>query len=88
MRYFDIEALSVETAGQSSVGSLIHLAGIKDGREFRDAVLAQRDLIVGTSGDKPAGSMLNESTNTAGASAELLTEIRDTLKRIEKHLER
>lgn len=54
MRYFDIEALSVETAGQSSAGSLVQLAGIKDGRKFRDAVLAQRDRVVGSMAEEPA----------------------------------
>lgn len=82
MRHFDIEALSVETAGQSSIGSLIHLSGIKQGREFRDAVLNQRDLVVGSfeqTNEMPAQSELGDA-----ATVELLTEIRDSLLRIEK----
>ena len=83
MRYFKIEALSVETAGQSSDGSLIRLAGIKEGRKFRDAVLNQRDAVVGS---------VEEDTKTSykvsefdGANTEkLLAEIRDTLLRMEK----
>jgi len=43
MRALDIEAVSVETAGQSSEGSSVSLTGIVDGRAFRDAVLRQRD---------------------------------------------
>ena len=82
MRYFQIEALSVETAGQSSAGSLVQLAGIKDGRKFRDAVLTQRDLVVG-SGDA-AKTAAVASTGDGTESIELLTEIRDTLLRIEK----
>jgi putative membrane protein len=82
MRYFDIEALSVETAGQSSEGSLVKLAGIKNGRAFRDAVLEQRDKVVGS---------FEESTSTspaligpdAATTNQLLEEISETLKRIE-----
>lgn len=82
MRYFDIEALSVETAGQSSSSSLVQLAGIKEGRKFRDAVLQQRDTVVGSSEEKMAVS--NSSPTTGNKHMELLTEIRDTLMRIEK----
>ena len=81
MRYLDIEALSVETAGQSSDGALVHLAGIKDGRKFRDAVLAQRDVVVGSSEVRPPTS---PDIAVAGPEViQLLTEIRDTLKSIE-----
>ena len=81
MRFFDIEALSVETAGQSSMSALVQLAGIKDGRKFRDAVLRQRDLVVGSSE--------GQKTAKAPAAADndqirLLKEIRDTLVRIEQ----
>ncbi len=80
MRYFDIEALSVETAGQSAVGSLISLAGIKNGRKFRDAVLEQRDRVVG-SFESP---QVNATPSEKGSEMiGLLEEIRDTLKRIE-----
>ncbi len=88
MRLFNIEALSVETAGQSSQGSLVQLAGIKDGRKFRDAVLKQRDLVVGSAEDRsgatagPRESNLNSDRNT-----ELLEGIRDTLLRIETKLD-
>ena len=87
MRYFEIEALSVETAGQSAAGSLVHLAGIKNGREFRDAILKQRDLVVGSS---EATSMPMTPLGDQGVvtgTTELLGEIRDSLVRIEKHLE-
>jgi putative membrane protein len=78
MRYFEIESLSVETAGQSSDGSLVHLAGIKNGRKFRDAVLKQRDLVVGSVEDDVASG-----SGASGNTEQLLTEIRDTLIRIE-----
>jgi putative membrane protein len=82
MRYFDIEALSVETAGQSSEGSLVKLAGIKNGRAFRDAVLEQRDKVVGSfdeSTSKPILPVGREDSRTS----QLLEEISQTLKRIE-----
>ncbi|MCG8649647.1 MAG: PH domain-containing protein [Pirellulales bacterium] len=84
MRAFGIEALSVETAGQSSQGSLIQLAGIKDGRAFRDAVLAQRDLVVGSdeqASQNPALPGVADPNQN-----ELLREIRDVLHRIEDEL--
>ncbi len=86
MRYFDIEALSVETAGQSSVGSLVQLAGIKQGRAFRDAVLQQRDLVVGSNEDRTAPPAATVGSPPQDGNAELLTQIRDTLMRIESQL--
>jgi putative membrane protein len=83
MRYFKIEALSVETAGQSSVGSLIRLAGIKEGRKFRDAVLNQRDAVVGSVEEDTKKSYKTPQFEN-GKTEELLTEIRDTLLRMEK----
>lgn len=90
MRLFDIEALSIETAGQSSHGSLVQLAGILDGRKFRDAVLKQRELVVGSAEDRPAAVMELPSAVTAGSegSVQLLESIRDTLLRIEQKLDR
>jgi putative membrane protein len=86
MRYFDIEALSVETAGQSSMGSLVQLAGIKQGRKFRDAVLEQRDKVAMASGSEsnvdPVGAIGNNSETIR-----LLTEIRDSLARMEQQRE-
>lgn len=85
MRFFDIEALSVETAGQSSQGSLIQLAGIKDGRQFRDAVLNQRDLVVGSEEERrPAADDSAEFSTSKDA---VFEQIRDTLLRMEQLLE-
>lgn len=83
MRYFDIEALSVETAGQSGVGSLVQLAGIKHGRKFRDAVLLQRDKVVDSS-SRQATPDVENAHRESDALLHLLTEIRDTLQRIER----
>jgi putative membrane protein len=85
MRYLDIEALSVETAGQSSAGALLTLAGIKNGRKFRDAVLKQRDLVVGSEEDRQLAQAGAPATAPAGNS-EILREIRDVLLRIEDRL--
>ena len=88
MRLFDIEALLIETAGQSSQGSLVQLAGIKDGRRFRDAVLAQRDLVVGSAEDRPANPAGSPASLTAAdGNTQLLESIRDTLLRIESKLD-
>ena len=86
MRFFDIEALSVETAGQSSQGALVRLAGIKDGRAFRDAVLAQRDLVVGSEEDRSASGGTERTVAASMTDAQLLTEIRDALLRIEEKI--
>jgi putative membrane protein len=87
MRLFDIEALNIETAGQTTPGSLLQLAGIKDGRKFRDAVLKQRDLVVGSEEDRnlvSTGPSLAPSADTQTDA--LLQDIRDTLRRIEHKL--
>ena len=82
MRLFDIEALTIETAGQSSNGALVSLTGIKDGRNFRDAVLQQRDQVVGSEEDRQATAVTPLSKD-ADQNTQLLGEIRDTLARIE-----
>lgn len=86
MRYFEIEALSVETAGNSSGMSLVQLTGIKDGRAFRDLVLAQRDKVT-LSNEGPSASLASPGAGVAGDQAiQLLTEIRDTMRNIENQL--
>ena len=88
MRHFDIEAISVETAGQSGPGALLRLTGIVNGRAFRDAVLARRDEVVATSGEaRPEGSPA-PSAPLQSDTAALLREIRDEVSRIANHLER
>jgi putative membrane protein len=85
MRYLGLEALSVETAGQSSQGALVKLIGIVDTRQFRAAIIRQRDVVaVGLAeGPRPSGASpaLGESP-----SEDVLVDIRDTLRRIEQHL--
>lgn len=82
MRYLGLQAISVETAGQSAQGALIQLVGIEGAREFRDAVLRQRDAVM--TGSTPA---LPEAAASASTSeAQVLVEIRDALLRIEERL--
>ena len=87
MRYFDIEALSVETAGNSSGMSLVQLTGIKDGRAFRDLVLAQRDKVTLASPSAPTVSSPHASLAASDQTVQLLTEIRDTMRNIENKLD-
>jgi putative membrane protein len=86
MRFFDIEALSVETAGQSAQGSYVKLAGIKDGRRFRDAVLKQRDLVVGSEEERQKQIKIEMPASPTSNDATLLEDIRDTLRRIESKI--
>lgn len=81
MRAMGIEFLKVETAGQSSAGALVGLAGIKEGRAFRDAVLKQRErLSVAT-----AEAAVDEDTapQTKSRQIALLEEMSGALLRIE-----
>ncbi|GAB4544921.1 MAG: PH domain-containing protein [Phycisphaerales bacterium] len=84
MRWLDLEAIRVETAGQSNmIGGLAGIVGVKDSRGFRAAVLRQRDRTVGTAdrGEAPAAAP------SPGADL-VLVEIRDALLRIEESLQR
>ena len=85
MRLYGLHALSLETAGQSSAGSLIKLEGIKDVETFREAVLSQRDTLAAKLTDgSPSSTAL--PAMSAGTTEALLAEIRDTLQRIEGKL--
>lgn len=85
MRHFDLQALSVETAGQSSAGALVKLVGIEDTEGFRAAVLAQRDKVVrALEGSAPDALPPGDAT----AQYDVLVAIRDTLGRIEANLGR
>jgi putative membrane protein len=85
MRYFGIEALKVETAGQSSEGALVQLLGIVETRKFRDAVLSQRDRLAAAA---PSEARRPDTTATSfpSSATQVLTDIRDTLHRIERRL--
>jgi putative membrane protein len=87
MRYFGLHGFKVETAGQSSPtgGSLVNMIGIVETKAFRKAVLEQRDRM-----DRGASTASVAQATTLGpgdrTTAELLTEIRDSLQRIERSL--
>lgn len=82
MRYLNLQAVKVETAGQSSAGSLITLVGIVEARAFRDTVLKQRDAVVG------AGTTASPQLAAPPVEGQdkVLLEIRDALLRIEDRL--
>jgi putative membrane protein len=83
MRHYDLQAISVETAGTSSPGALVRLVGIDGTREFRDRVLKQREVVVAAG----SGSATTQAA-VAGPTedAQVLVEIRDALLRIEQRL--
>ena len=83
MRYFGLHTLTVETAGQSGEGALVSLTGIEDAKSFREEVLNQRDVISAPSSHSAPAEV---RTEPLGASS-LLSEIRDSLLRIEAKLE-
>lgn len=86
MRYLDLQAVRIETAGQSTTGAAVQLVGVRQARDFRDAVLTQRDLVSdrGSSGSDSEPSVpAHEGDRQTLA---VLSEIRDTLRRIEDRL--
>ncbi len=80
MRYLNLQAVKVETAGASSPGALIKLIGIVDARAFRDRVLRQRDAVAALSGPSDKTLVAPEQDDA------VLREIRDVLIRIEEKL--
>lgn len=91
MRWAGVEALTVETAGQSNTtgGALVQLVGIRGAREFRDIVLERRDLISGYADDDapaPDGTAYAHSSSVPGDTAAILAAIHQTLLRIEQRI--
>jgi putative membrane protein len=82
MRHFNINKLTVETAGQSGPGALVVLIGIIDSKSFREAVLAQKDKMSDQSGSQH--STPESSPDLSGSTT--LEEVRDSLLRIESLL--
>ncbi len=81
MRMMNLHRLSIETAGSSggAGGALVALVGIRDAPEFRNRVLAQRDLV-----QESSSSVEPSPAAGVGGQQALLEEIRDTLLRIEQ----
>ena len=75
LKYFDLQILKIETAGQSSPqGSDMTLIGIVNAQGFRDKVLEQREAI--RVSNRTSSSEADTSQEQV---IELLKEIRDTL---------
>lgn len=78
MRYYKLRGMRVETAGMSgSTGSEGDLVGVVNASEFRDAVLSQRQKVLGAEDAA-------ESPTSFEGTAEILSDIRDILARIEE----
>jgi len=76
---FGLASVQVETAGGSAQqGADMALPGLANAQEFRDAVLSQRD--------KRADGPPRGGADTTDSAVALLTEIRDSLARIEAGL--
>ena len=89
MRHYDLQAISIETAGQSGAGALVRLVGIGDTRGFRDLVLKQRDRVVGGGPDVLASASTSRASlpeDPRSGDSQVLVEIRDALLRIENRL--
>ncbi|MEX2670863.1 MAG: PH domain-containing protein [Phycisphaeraceae bacterium] len=87
MRYFGLQGIRVETAGQSGgLGALVSVVGIEGTEGFRDTVLDQRDRIA----DRDETSATPSDVASPGqlANQQVLLDIRDTLHRIETRLTR
>ena len=87
MRHYGLRGLKVETAGASGQdsGSEGNLIGLIDAEAFRNAVLAQRQLVIDVESGRastasPAPVVASESSDA------VLLEIRDILARIENRL--
>ncbi|MBD3615861.1 MAG: PH domain-containing protein [Gracilimonas sp.] len=77
LKYFGLSILKIETAGNTGQGSSdLSLIGIIDAFEFRNKVFEQRDKVTYNSGAS--------STASTDSVAEILKEIRDSIKRIEE----
>lgn len=93
MRWAGVEALTVETAGQSNTtgGALVQLVGIRGARDFRDIVLERRDLISGYADENapaeaPNSTAYAHSSSAPGDTAATLAAIHQTLLRIEQRI--
>ena len=84
LNLFGLASVQIETAGQSAPnGADMLLPGLVDAAAFRDAVMQQREALMGMRRQEPASAQAASPTSEA-----LLTDIRDTLHRIEGLLDR
>jgi membrane protein YdbS with pleckstrin-like domain len=82
LRYFGLCSLTVETAGGGGAAATgqASLVGVMDPIEFRNAVMRQRDLVVG------GGVAVAAAPASGGEDSTVLEDIRDSLGRIEQLL--
>ena len=87
MRHYGIRGLKLETAGGSGQNSSSegNLVGVIDAERFRNAVLAQRQLVIDAESGR-AVPVEAAPTPAAISSDAVLVEIRDILARIETRL--
>lgn len=84
LRYLGISRIMIETAGNSSQGiSDMSLIGIAGAREFREMVLDQRDEITDKNGSSSAKSGRGPGSDPISELIPILSEMNETLKRIE-----
>ena len=91
MRHYGLRGLKVETAGASGQdsGSEGNLIGVIDAESFRNAVLAQRQLVIDAESGRVAAPAAPQGQTAPQAQPDaVLVEIRDILTRIETHLSR
>lgn len=86
MRHLELEALSVETAGGTTSGALVQMVGIVDTRDFREAVLRQRDRMASL-GEGRATAASGDSHSTTGVGGDL-SPLLDAVNRLGAHVER
>ncbi len=80
MRAFGLKQLTVETAGQSSAGPLVTLLGVIDTEQFRDRVLAQRDVLRAQTG---SANVAGKTQLAADGEVDVQLKMLATLERIE-----
>ncbi|REL33032.1 PH domain-containing protein [Rhodohalobacter sp. SW132] len=81
LRYFGLSSLQIETAGQSAANAVdMKLTGIIDSEGFRKKVMDQRDEVTFHHASAPV-----EDSKTGHSLEPLLSEISETLKRIESN---
>lgn len=82
LKKFGLSKLGIETAGQSAQGTDLSLLGIVDAHEFRSDVLDQRDIVT----DNQANRSSEDENAGEIEKLKILTDIRDSLKKIESKL--
>ena len=83
MRNFGVYKVSVESAGQTQVEGAATIIGVADPYDFRDAVLENVEMIKQRTGGDGSTAADAPAAASSNAQTELLTEIRDILKRID-----